>query len=462
MAHRGEVNLTAEHLRRERQRAFELACVRAEGNAAFNLTHCLYECARSEQEEAFKVYARYAIERRGSDLADAARIAAADTKREGRMRYDDIARADSARRAFVMLVQAGAFELFNEEKEFLSPLDHAHIRDAHCFVTATRGERAPALCKQHNARVDAFRANVRIYLAAVQSIEAMLDHDETAKMVAAVWDDLSVFRKRNVYHLGHLENEVNVTMRQLFEAALLSLRPLQAAQFYEMLDPNDPWKKEEARKVHLGSIIQLICSYDRHKHAPPDRSRGPIFKYFIDAFKWSYRNIYNLLEYTRAFANNNDVGVICVLLENDMPLEHVPVRSFSGRYYNGFAFMEENWHSLMPSVRVLASPEPTRIFNTNYAVVGEKPPLTRVDKFALSRYVFVHVKCRRMLKRWLWIARDALQHPPTVLPGPKPTRAALIASLETAGRAYAREYWQEMVEAGFEDLGPVPVRFLPY
>ena len=70
---------------------------------------------------------------------------------------------------------------------------------------------------------------------------------------------------------------------------------------------------------------------------------------------------------------------------------------------------------------------------------------------------------RMRLARALQRARARLDRPPTVPLGvTTPTREALIAHLQTAGRRFAREYWLEGLPIFFPslDLGPVPDCFV--
>ena len=80
-----------------------------------------------------------------------------------------------------------------------------------------------------------------------------------------------------------------------------------------------------------------------------------------------------------------------------------------------------------------------------------------------SRWISLHVSLRRRMRRILQRARDRLDRPPTaLLDSAHPTRAQLIAHLQTAGRRFAREYWLEGLPIFFPglDLGPVPDDFV--
>ena len=70
------------------------------------------------------------------------------------------------------------------------------------------------------------------------------------------------------------------------------------------------------------------------------------------------------------------------------------------------------------------------------------------------------VRVRRPLRHALRRARDRLDRPPRVPLGGagRPTREQLIAHLQTAGRRFAREYWEEGLPLFFNgaELGPVP------
>ena len=76
-----------------------------------------------------------------------------------------------------------------------------------------------------------------------------------------------------------------------------------------------------------------------------------------------------------------------------------------------------------------------------------------------------HIRLSPRLRAALVRARDRLDRPPRVPLGTAtPTRAQLIAHLQTAGRRFAREYWTEGIPLFFPELkaalGPVPDCFL--
>ena len=80
-------------------------------------------------------------------------------------------------------------------------------------------------------------------------------------------------------------------------------------------------------------------------------------------------------------------------------------------------------------------------------------------------WVRANVKIRFRLARCLRHARAALDRPPATLLGTaQPTRDDLIGHLRTAGRRFAREYWQDGIPLFFPTLqarlGPVPDEFV--
>ena len=90
--------------------------------------------------------------------------------------------------------------------------------------------------------------------------------------------------------------------------------------------------------------------------------------------------------------------------------------------------------------------------------------LPRLPDMVKAVWIRFNVRVRARLQRALRRARDRLDRPPRSRLGDAcPTRAELIAHLQTAGRRFAREYWVEGIPIFFPgmdaDLGPLPCEF---
>ena len=81
------------------------------------------------------------------------------------------------------------------------------------------------------------------------------------------------------------------------------------------------------------------------------------------------------------------------------------------------------------------------------------------------RWLRCHLRTRSRLHARLLAARDRLDRPPSaLLASPALTREALIEQLRSAGRAFARDYWEHGIPIFFDgrlaaELGPLPAEF---